>query len=81
MYLARPALESMDASYAEFRQGLIQRIRDGLAHSLIEYQQQAYAAGELAGRKAVYDQLDQMLAERRDVDVREGDVERLRRLN
>jgi hypothetical protein len=80
-YLARPVLDSMDASYAQFRQELIQRIRDGLAQSLLEYHAQAYAAGEMAGRRAVCEQLEQMLAERRDNDVREGDVERLRRMN
>lgn len=80
-YVARPVIEQMDAACLEFRLALIQRIRDGLAQSLFEYHAQAYAAGEAAGRRALCEQLEQMLAERREVDVRESDIQRLRRLN
>lgn len=80
-YLARPIVDAAEVAFDGFRQELIRRLRDGLALSLMETQQEAYARGEMAGRKAVCDQLEQMLTERRDVDVREGDVERLRRMN
>ena len=84
-WLAKPLIAENDETCRQMLNDLICRIRNGLAVAQQELYRngytQGFAEGELAGRRAAADDVNDWVSGRRDGTMLAEDAERLRRLN